>query len=774
MKLKFKLMKICLALIVVSNMSNANAQITDNKADNIKLFVSNMSIGDKAALCSGKDFWTTRPLEWSKIPSIYITDGPNGFAQDIVPATCFPTASALASSWNIKLVEEVGKAIGEECQENNVQIILGPGVNIKRSPLCGRNFEYYSEDPVLSGYLGAAWVRGVQSQGVGASLKHFACNNQESNRMTVNVIADKRTLHEIYLRPFEIIVKLEQPWSVMASYNRINGVFSCENSWLLKDVLRKQWGFKGFVVSDWGAVNNLPAAIKAGMNLQMPGGPVDRTIVDAYDRGRLSEKDINQSVEDVLRITLKLDSLKKENFKYDREQHHRLARKAASDCIVLLKNEGSVLPLSRDSNRKIGIIGSFAKKPRLMGGGSSMINPTIVDVPYDEIKKIAGDNLLFSFSKGYPEKDTVDQRVIDNAVNLASGSDIVIIFAGLPENYETEGVDRLHLNLPASQNAMISQVAIVQKNVIVVLFNGSPVTMPWLSEVEAVMLAGLSGQAIGGAIADVLFGDVNPSGKLAETYPLKLQDNPSYLNFPGENQEVFYSERVFVGYRYYDMKNLETLFPFGYGLSYTSFGYNNLKLSSTSIKDTDSLLVTFRVGNIGERAGNEVVQLYILDYECTQQRPVKELKAFAKVELAPGESRQLGFVFSYEDFAFYNPVVNDWVVETGDFEILVGASSQDIRLMKTVHVDATKKWIAPLTRYSLIKEWTAHPVGRELIAPILNGMARSFSGNQDIPGNPVEMINRVIGDMPIIKLVGFSQGGFSMEMLDQMIIEANE
>ncbi len=381
----------CIAAMLVNIMYYSDAQITDKGADNIKLFVSYMSLGDKVALSSGKDFWTTRPLVMSKIPSIFMTDGPNGlrksnittgFAEDVVPATCFPTASALAASWDVYLVEEIGKAIGEECQENNVQIILGPGVNIKRSPLCGRNFEYYSEDPILSGAMGSAWVRGVQSQGVGASLKHFACNNQESGRMTVNVIVDERTLREIYLRPFELVIKQEQPWSVMASYNRINGVFSCENSWLLKDVLRKEWGFKGFVVSDWGAVNNLATSIKAGMNLQMPGGPVDRSVIDAFDRGRISEKDLSQSVEDVLRVTLKADSLRKENFKYDQKQHHQLARKAASECIVLLKNEDSVLPLSLDSKKKIGIIGSFAKKPRLMGGGSSMVKPIMVDIPY--------------------------------------------------------------------------------------------------------------------------------------------------------------------------------------------------------------------------------------------------------------------------------------------------------------------------------------------------------------------------------------------------------
>jgi beta-glucosidase len=567
---------------------------------------------------------------------------------------------------------------------------------------------------------------------------------------------------------------MEQPWTVMASYNRINGVFSCENSWLLKDVLRKQWGFKGFVVSDWGAVNNLAASIKAGMNLQMPGGPPDRSVIDAFDRGKLSEKDLNESVENILRITLKADSLRKANYTYDRQQHHQLARKAAADCFVLLKNENSILPLNRDSQKKIAIIGSYAKKPRIMGGGSSMVRPTMVDIPYDEIKKIAGNSLSFSYAEGYPDLDTINQGIIDKAVNLARSSDIVVIFTGLPEIMESEGVDRRNLNLPSSHNTLISQVAKVNEKIIVVLFNSSPVGMPWLPDVEGVLLAGLSGQAVGGAIADVLFGDVNPSGKLAETYPLKLEDTPTYLNFPGENQEVNYGERMFVGYRYYDIKNLPTLFPFGYGLSYTSFEYHNLKLSSANIKDTDTLLVTLTVTNTGQKAGKEVVQLYILDYKCTYQRPIKELKAFAKVELAPGETQRLGFLFSYEDFAYYNPVVKDWVVETGDFEILAGASSQDIRLMKTVHVTATKKWIEPLNRYSLIREWMAHPVGREIITPLLEGMLKSYSNGQNTPVNTTEMINQIIGDMPIIKLINFSQGNLTLEMLDQMIYEAND
>jgi beta-glucosidase len=784
MKLKIVFTKISICILLIINILCVNAQNTDTILDKRAGFlVSQMTLIEKAGLCSGMDFWTTKSIRYLGIPSMFMTDGPNGlrkstvttgFVGDVVPATCFPTASSLAASWDINLVEEVGKAIGEECQANQVQIILGPGINIKRSPLCGRNFEYYSEDPILSGEMGAAWVRGVQSQGVGTSLKHLACNNQEYQRMTISVNVDERTLREIYLRPFEIIVKKEQPWSVMASYNRINGVYACENKYLLTDILRNEWGYQGFVVSDWGAVNNHVAGIKAGMNLQMPGSEVDISIIDAVNQGNLSESILDKVVEDLIRVTLKAESLKKTGYTYDKDQHHMLARKAGSECIILLKNENSILPINNQEPKKIAIIGSFAKNPRYLGGGSSILKPTIVDIPYDEISKIAGDKILLAYTEGYPEKDTIEKTYINKAVNLARGADVAIIFAGLPDSYESEGFDRHNLNLPENQNRLISTIAIVQKNIIVVLYNGSPVAMPWLPDVDAVLLGGLNGQATGGAIADVLFGKVNPSGKLAETYPLKLEDNPSFLNFPGENQEVRYSERIFVGYRYYDIKNLETLFPFGYGLSYTTFEYSNIKLSAIKINDTIPLTVTVDLKNTGNVPGKEIVQLYILDYESTYLRPVKELKAFTKVELKPGESKEVKFSLGYRDFAFYNPSVKDWVVETGDFEILIGASSQDIRLMEKVHITATKKWNPKLTRYSLVREWIAHPLGKEIIAPLIEGMVKSSIGDQELPGNPVEMINRTLGDMPIIKLINLSQGQFTLEMLDQMIREVNQ
>jgi len=779
-------MNLCAGLLLTNIMSVMNAQIADKELNSqLKQLISQLTLEEKASLCSGKDFWTTKQINRLKIPSSFITDGPHGlrkslittgFAENVVPATCFPSESSLAASWDIELTEEVGRAIGEECQANQVQIILGPGVNIKRSPLCGRNFEYYSEDPVLSGEMGAAWIKGVQSQGVGTSLKHFACNNQEFQRMTVSVEIDERTLREIYLRPFEIIVKKVQPWTVMASYNQINGVFSCENPYLLNDILRKEWGFKGFVVSDWGAVNNRVEGIKARMNLQMPGGATDQLIVNAVKEGIIPESSVDIAVADILRITLKAESLKKTNFTYDQKQHHLLARKAGSESIVLLKNTNNILPLTMDTSKikKIAIIGPFAKNPRILGGGSSDLVPTRIEIPYDEIVRIAGDNYMLSFESGYPDKDTVNKLIRARAINLARSADVVIIFAGLPDIYDSEGSDRPHMNLAENVNWLISAIAAVHQNVIIVLYNGSPVTMPWLSEVEGVLLAGLNGQGSGGAIADILFGVVNPSGKLAETYPLMLEDNPSFLNFPGENQKVFYSERVFVGYRYYDIKKIETLFPFGFGLSYTTFEYSDIKLSSSQINDTSHVQVICNIKNTGKVTGKEVVQLYIVDLQSTYQRPVKELKAFSKVELNPQESKEITFSLGYRDFAFYNPAVKDWVVESGDFAILIGASSQDIRLIEKIDVTATKKWITPLTRYSMIREWTTHPIGKEIITPVINGILRTFAGSQEMPGNPMETINQMIGDMPVIKLVDFSQGMLTMEMLDAMIEEANE
>ncbi len=776
--------------VLITLMILFDFKIQDVKAQNtdslIQSLVSRMTLEEKAALCSGKDTWTTKPIDRLNIPSIWMTDGPHGlrksvsssgFEGEIVPATSFPSASSLAASWDTPLIEKMGRAIGKECQANQVQIILGPGINMKRSPLNGRNFEYYSEDPVLAGEMGAAFINGVQSMRVGTSLKHFAVNNQEFERMVISAEVDERPLREIYLRGFEIAVTKAHPWTVMASYNKINSVYSSENPYLLNDILRNDWGFKGIVVSDWGAVNNRVEGIRARMDLQMPGdgGLSDKKIVEAVKQGKLSETDLNLVVSDLLRIILKAKANEKQGVTYDKEQHHLLARRIGSECIVLLKNDGKILPLDNRTLKKVAVIGLFAKEPRFLGGGSSSLRPTKIDIPYDEMAKLAGNGTQLTFADGYSKNDSIDDQIINNAVKNAKDADVAVIFAGLPSNYESEGYDRKNLDLPPNHNKLIEAVAAAQKNVVVVLFNGSPVIMPWLSNVKAVVEGGLNGQATGGAIADVLFGVVNPSGKLAETYPKRLEDNPSFINFPGENKKVRYGEGLFIGYRYYDAKKIVPLFPFGYGLSYTTFSYSDLKVSAKQIKDTIPLEVSLKVKNTGNVAGKEVVQLYVSEKECSLQRPIKELKAFKKVSLDPGQEKVVTFTLGFRDFAFYNPAVKDWMVESGDFDILVGASSTDIKLKKTVDVIATKSFITKLTRNSLISEWLAHPKGKSLIIPVFQQMLKEYNKSNEASGNVMNIDwGTMFGGMPISKLIDFSQGMFTEEMLDGMIQQANQ
>ena len=654
----------------------------------IKKLISQMTLEEKAGLCSGLDFWHLKGVERLGIPPIMVTDGPHGLRKQeqnadhvginvSVPATCFPTAAGLASSWNRELVEKVGAALGEECQAEGVSVLLGPGANIKRSPLCGRNFEYFSEDPYLSSEMAASHIKGVQSQGVGTSLKHFAANNQEHRRMSVDAIVDERTLREIYLSSFEGAVKKGKPWTVMCSYNKVNGEYASEDEFLLTDILRDEWGFEGFVVSDWGAVNERVKGLEAGLDLEMPSsfGVGDSKIVEAVRNGILPEEILDKAVERVLNIIFKAVDNKKENATYDKEAHHQLAREVAKECMVLLKNEDKILPLKKQGT--IAIIGEFAKRPRYQGGGSSHVNPTKLDDIYEQIKKSAGDNVNVIYAQGYSlEKDEVDEGLLKEAKHAAVQADVAVIFAGLPEHYESEGYDRQHMRMPESHCTLIEAVAQVQSNVVVVLSNGSPVEMPWLDKAKGVLEANLAGQTMGGAIADLLFGDANPSGKLSETFPKELSHNPSYLNFPGEGDKVEYREGIFVGYRYYDKKNLEPLFPFGYGLSYTTFEYSNLNISKNEILDTETVTVSVKVKNIGEITGKEVVQLYIRDIESSVIRPEKELKGFEKIELKPGEEKTVVFELDKRAFAYYNVDIGDWHVETGEFEILIGKSSR--------------------------------------------------------------------------------------------------
>lgn len=665
--------------------------------EDIQNLIKEMTLAEKASLCSGLNFWYLKGIERLGIPSIMLTDGPHGLRKQIgaadqiglensVPATCFPTASALAATWNRELVYQVGVALGEECRQEKVGVILGPGANIKRSPLCGRNFEYFSEDPYLTGEIAKSHINGVQSQGVGTSLKHFAANNQEHRRMTIDTLVDERTLREIYLTGFEIAVREAQPWTVMCSYNRINGIYSSDNHYLIREILKEEWGHTGLVVTDWGAMNERVAALRAGVELEMPAANNgnDASIVAAVRSGALDEAVLDSAVERILTLIRSAQPRLSEDFTYDPQAHHALARQVAGEGAVLLKNEGGLLPLK--SGAKIALIGRFARQPRYQGAGSSLMNPTRLDNLYDELANLVGVSRL-SYAPGYTVKgDLPDEALIQEALAAAGQADVVLICAGLTDMYEIEGLDRQHLNLPAGHDALIQRLAADHKNVVVVLSNGSPVAMPWVNQVPAILEGYLGGQAGAGALADILTGQVNPSGKLAETFPLRLEDTPAQP-YPGGPATVEYREGLYVGYRYYDSANVDVLFPFGHGLSYTTFEYRDLVLMHSG----EVVTATFKVKNSGSLAGKEIAQLYVRDLQSSVYRPDKELRGFAKVELQPGEETQISLPLGRRAFAFYDPGSRDWAVEAGEFEILVGASSRDIRLSATLHLPAEQE-----------------------------------------------------------------------------------
>lgn len=751
----------------------------------IKEIISKMTLEEKASLCSGLDMWHTKAVERLQIPSIMMTDGPHGLRKqgeptslDIynsVPATCFPSAAGLACSWDRSLLKKVGVALGEECQAEKVDIILGPGANIKRSPLCGRNFEYFSEDPYLTSEMAANHIEGVQSQGVGTSLKHFAVNNQENRRMSVSAVVDERTFREIYLSNFEGAVKKAKPWTVMCSYNRVNGTYSSENKNLLTSILKDEWGHEGIVMSDWGAVNERAAGLLAGLELEMPssGGSGDKKIVEAVKNGEIKEEVLDKAVERLLKIIFKAVENRKENAVYDKEAHHRLAKEVVSECMVLLKNEDNILPLEKKET--IAIIGDLAEKPRYQGGGSSHINPSKLDNIYVEIKKAAGENANILYAAGYNQDvDDIDEKLVNEAKKTASKADKVVIFAGLPERYESEGFDRSHMRMPENQLKLIDAIAEVQKNIIVVLSNGAPIEMPWLGKVKAVLEAYLGGQALGGAIAELLFGDAVPCGKLAETFPKKLSDNPSYLNFPGEGDTVEYREGLFVGYRYYDKKQIEPLFPFGYGLSYTTFEYSNITADKEEISDKDTVKVSVNIKNTGKVSGKEIVQLYVRDVESSVIRPDKELKGFEKVELKPGEEKTVCFTLDKRSFAYYNVDIKDWYVESGVFEILIGISSEDIKLKKNIEVKSTARIKNKFTRNSLLKDIMDDASSMKKIELMISSAPKE---NEALEGM-IKFSEGVMGDFirtaPLRTLVSFSAGAFTEEAMNKILEVLNK
>jgi beta-glucosidase len=746
----------------------------------IKNLIKKMSLEQKASLCSGLNRWLTKPVEKHGIPSIRMNDGPIGLRftegdrplEESRPAVCFPCLAAVASSWNRDLAETMGQALAREALSHGVHILLGPGVNMKRTPLCGRNFEYLSEDPHLSGEMGAAFVRGVQSRGVGTSLKHFAANNQETRRMAIDARIDERALREIYLPAFERVVKQAKPWTVMCAYNSINGDFASQNRRLLTEILRQEWGFEGVVVSDWEAVFDRVRGLVAGLELEMPGngGVNDFRIVEAVRRGDLEQEVLDTAVERLLVLIFRAkeceEGWKRDAADFNREEQHALARKIAGECIVLLKNDGGILPLDRDRLASVAVIGQFAKDPRFQGGGSAHINPTRIDSAFDAMVELAGDKTVIKYAPGYPEGHELDQELISEAVELARGVDVAVVFAGLPETYESEGYDRTHINLPSSHNRLIEEVCKVQQDTVVVLSNGSAVAMPWVQRVRGIVEAWLLGQAGGGAIADVLFGVSDPCAKLSETFPHRLEDNPSYLNFPGDTQSVSYGEGVYIGYRYYDRKRVEVLFPFGYGLSYTRFEYTAMKLGAERIKTSDSLTVTVKVRNSGERSGKEIVQLYVRDSECTVDRPEKELKGFCKVSLEPGDEREVAFTLSERDFAYYDVARERWTVEAGEFEIFVGGSSADLPLRAVVFVESEA--LPEIHWTSTVGDWWDHPKARPIAEEFLR--ASRVLKDRGIDLDEPQMFERICR-RPLVKfayLEGLSEAEFR-----QMIERAN-
>lgn len=726
--------------------------------------VAGLDVSDQAALGSGASFWATKAI--GGVPAIVLTDGPNGVrrqsgtATDNLgiagsePATCFPPAVGLSQTWDPELLERIGEALGDESRALGVHVLLGPGVNIKRDPRCGRNFEYYSEDPLLSGTLGAAWVRGVQSRGVGASVKHFAANNAEHDRMRASSDVDVRTLREIYLRAFEIVVRQARPWTVMCSYNRINGVYSSENRWLLTTVLRAEWGFDGAVVSDWGAVADRVAAVTAGLDLEMPttGGISDAEVVRAVGDGTLDAAAVARAAGRVAQLTQRVAQTDSTASSFDVDAHHELAREAARRAIVLLKNDGDLLPLAP---APLAVIGEFAREPRYQGGGSSHVNPTRLDIPLDEIRRLAGDHPV----SHCPGTD------IAAAAMAAESASAAIVFLGLSAEDESEGYDREHIDLPAAQLELLRAVVDAQPRTVVVLSHGGVVRLDAVAGLAPAIVDGaLLGQGGGAALADVLFGRVNPSGRLAETVPLRLQDSPAYLNFPSESGHTVYGERIFVGYRWYDTRDLPVAFPFGHGLSYTQFEYSDLAVNAVDA----GLSVQLTVTNTGARPGREVVQVYAGMPGSRVGRPLRWLAGFASVTLEPGHRQAVEILIDRTDLAYWNIDADRWVVEPGEYEVSVGASSRDIRLTATVTLTGDEP-TRPFTLDSTLGELLADPVAAAVIQNTLDRVSPFGTTDSAFGTNLLRMLESV----PIGRMAAFSAGKVTREQLDELLTAVN-
>lgn len=729
--------------------------------EKIKELRALLTLEEKAGLVSGRDAWFTKAIERLNIPSIHLSDGPHGLRTVVeedqnqmsgrsMQAVCFPAECAMGSSFDRELLKETGEELGGEAQAAGVHVLLGPGVNMKRSPLCGRNFEYFSEDPFVAGELAVSYIKGVQSQGVGTSLKHFFANNQEYRRFDASSEMDERTMREIYLPAFEKAVKEAKPWTLMASYNKVNGVHSTENKEALEEILRKEWGFEGLVMSDWGATHDRAAAIEAGCDLTMPFDDNDDEIIEALRNGTLNEKELDACVERVLDLVFRSVENHRENMPFEYEKGHEAARKAAAESMVLLKNE-KLLPLSKDA--MIAMIGLFAESPRYQGGGSSNINAYRVVSPLEAAEK-AGVSAIYA--QGYKNDGSTDEQLLAEAVNAAKNADAAVIFAGLHDEMESEGADRLHMRMPEGHQKLISEVCRANPETAVVLFNGSPVEMPWVSKPKAILEAYLGGEAVGESCMDVLLGDVNPSGHLAETFPLKLSDNPSFLSFHGEGNKVNYQEGIFTGYRYYTSKQMDVLFPFGYGLSYTDFSFTDLTLQKNVLKEGESLSVSVTVTNIGERAGKALVQLYVAPHHVDIIRPLRELKAFEKIELQPQESRTVDFILNPRAFAHWNTIVHDWRCEKGKYEIQICENAEKVLLSETVALDVPA--LLPAGGYT-----EGVPMGM---------LAGAVKGRSFLDENIIYLIRRMVaaGFVPeqILQVADQIPGGLTLDAMEMI------
>ena len=747
--------------------------------NDVKSILKQMTTEEKISLACGHDFWKTKPVERLGIPQVMMCDGPHGLRKqkgqgdhlginESIETVCYPSASALAASFDTELMSSLGEALGEECQAEDVGMLLGPGVNMKRSPLCGRNFEYFSEDPYLAGQLASAYVRALQEKGVSACVKHFATNNQETLRMSGNSRLSERTLHEIYLPAFEAVVKEGGTRSIMCAYNAINGEFCANNQMLLTDILRKRWGFDGFVVTDWGAGKDAVRGVKAGLDLNMPGGNegIAAALKTAFEAGELSEEELDRMAGNMLRFALDYAEKRRADAVIDRRECASLSAEIAAQCAVLLKNDGA-LPLKKDS--KVAFIGEFAASPRYQGSGSSHINTKNVISALD-----AANAYPVTYAQGYVARSTeTDETLLREAVQAARNAETAVVFAGLPDSFESEGFDRETLAMPENQNALIEAVAAVNPNTVVVLHGGAPMLTEWIDKVRAVLCVYLGGQGVGKATVELLYGEKNPSGKLAETWPKKLSDNPSFLNFPGVEGVVDYAEGVFIGYRYYDKKEMDVLFPFGHGLSYTCFAYSDLRLDQTEMGDTDTLALRCKVKNVGAVPGKEVVELYVKNAPSDVARPIRELRGFAKVELQPGEEKEVSFTLTKRAFAYYEEKIHDFYVPSGVYGIEIGASSRDIRLSAELSVTGTVELPYVYTLTSTVGSLMKTAKGRALFERMMAGMGQSkaMDDTEALGEGGAEMARRMMLEMPLGALATF--GNVPMDQLQGMVAMLN-